>query len=176
MAVKLSGLWRQGLLGLILLTLAWPALADLRIGFVNPARVTAEAPQADAARALLEDEFSGRDQELAQLQQEVSELEQQLTRETAAMSETELRRTERELASRQREIRRSQEEFREDFNMRRNEELSRLQRHILETIHEVARDNDFDLVLSEGVVFASDKVDITDKVIERLEEQHRAAQ
>ncbi|ABI57198.1 outer membrane chaperone Skp (OmpH) [Alkalilimnicola ehrlichii MLHE-1] len=176
MAATHTGLARPVLLGLLLCLLSWPVAAELRIGFVNPARVTAEAPQADAARALLEDEFSGRDQQLAELQQEVAELERRLTREAAAMSEAELRRMERELASRQREIRRSQEEFREDFNMRRNEELSRLQRRILETIHEVARDNDYDLVLSEGVVFASEQVDITDKVIERLEQQHRTAQ
>ncbi|MEX0729991.1 MAG: OmpH family outer membrane protein [Aquisalimonadaceae bacterium] len=145
-------------------------MADNKIGFVNAARVSAEAPQAEAARAKLEREFSPRDREIAEEQSDIRQLEERLSRDSAVMSEDEQRQLQREVVSRKRELRRVQEEFREDFNLRRNEELGRLQRRIVDTINQLARDNDFDLILSEGVIFASDKVDITEQVLERLQQ------
>jgi len=147
---------------------------DLKVGFVNAVRITAEAPQAEAARAALEREFAERDQELVALQRETSRLEERLQRDAAVMSESEQRELERRVLSGQRELRRMQEEFREDFNIRRNEELSRLQQHIVQTIDDYAEEQGFDLILSDGVVFASERIDITSRILERLAEQHRS--
>src|SRR5690625_1694106 len=147
---------------------------DLKVGFVNAVRITAEAPQAEAARAALEREFAERDQELVALQRETSRLEERLQRDAAVMSESEQRELERRVLSGQRELRRMQEEFREDFNIGRNEELSRLQQHIVQTIDDYAEEQGFDLILSDGVVFASERIDITSRILERLAEQHRS--
>lgn len=158
-----------------LLGMATGAVADsLKVGFVNAVRITAEAPQAEAARTALEREFAERDQELVALQRETSRLEEQLQRDAAVMSESEQRELERRLLSGQRELRRVQEEFREDFNIRRNEELSRLQQHIVQTIDAYAEEQGFDLIVSDGVVFASEQIDITSRILERLAEQHRS--
>ncbi len=158
--------------------LGWGAsvlASGLKVGFVNPARVSAEAPQAEAARQQLEREFAPRDQELVAMQRDVRELEERLQRDAAVMRESEQRELEREILARKREIRRMQDEFREDFNMRRNEELSKLQRRIVETIHALAKEENFDLIVSDGVIFASDAIDITTKVIERLGREHRGS-
>lgn len=148
--------------------LAGSAQAEIRIGFVNLGRVSAEAPQAEAARAKLEAEFAPRDRELAAEQSDIRALEERLNRDGAVMSEDEQRRLQRDVVSRKRELRRAQDEFREDFNMRRNEELSLLQRKIFEIIGAVAEQREYDLIVSDGVVYASDQVDITDLVLERL--------
>lgn len=144
---------------------------DLKIGFVNPSRVSSESPQAEAARRKLEEEFAPRDQELVEMQKELQEMEEKLNRDAAIMSEAERRKLERQVVERKREIRRAQEAFREDFNIRRNEELGNLQRRIVDTISEVAEERGFDLVVSDGVIFASDRVDITNLIIERLKKQ-----
>ncbi len=148
------------------LLVAGSAQAETRIGFVNLGRVSAEAPQAEAARAKLEEEFAPRDREMAAEQSDIRDLEERLNRDGAVMSEEEQRRLQRDVVSRKRELRRAQDEFREDFNMRRNEELGRLQRQIFDTISAVAEQRDYDLVVSDGVVYASDQVDITDLVLE----------
>ncbi len=153
----------------LLVTALWvagSAQAETRIGFVNLGRVSAEAPQAEAARAKLEEEFAPRDREMAAEQSDIRDLEERLNRDGAVMSEEEQRRLQRDVVSRKRELRRAQDEFREDFNMRRNEELGRLQRQIFDTISAVAEQRDYDLVVSDGVVYASDQVDITDLVLE----------
>ena len=146
------------------------ALAESKIGFVNAGRVTSEAPQAEAARGSLEEEFGPRDRAISEERDALRELEQRLNRDGAVMSEDEQQRLQRDLVARQRELRRAEEEFREDFNMRRNEELGRLQRRIVDTINDLAESEGFDLIVSEGVIFASDRVDVTDRVLERLQQ------
>ncbi len=158
----------------LLVALAVPVgvSAESKIGFVNAGRVTSEAPQADAARASLEEEFGPRDRAISDERDALRELETRLNRDAAAMSEDEQQRLQRDLVARQRELRRAEEEFREDFNMRRNEELGRLQRRIVDTISELAEAEEFDLIVSEGVIYASDRVDVTDRVLEQLQREY----
>ena len=162
-----------------LAVLAVPALgtsSETRIAFVNWARLTNDAPQAEAALGALEQEFGPRNRELTAEFDDVRELEERLSRDGAVMSEEEQRRLQRDVVTRKRELRRVEEEFREDFNMRRNEELNRLHRLVMETVGDVAEAQGFDLVITDGVVYASDRVDVTETVLERLREKHRAGE
>lgn len=146
-----------------------PARADeLKVGFVNIARVLQQAPQADDARQRIEREFALRNRDLVDQQREITQLEDELLEKSAVMSSSDRSRQEADIRSLKRDRRRSQDEFREDLNVRRNEELSKLQRLVLDVIQELARGENYDLVVSEGVTFASERVDITDKVISQL--------
>jgi outer membrane protein len=95
-------------------------------------------------------------------------MEDKIARDGAVMSESERSKSERELLNQKRDLKRSQDEFREDLNIRRNELLAKLQKELNDTIVALAKEENFDLVLFEGVVFASDRIDITDAVLERL--------
>ena len=159
---------RVGLLA-VMLTHGLPAsAAEFKVGFVNVAIVLDQAPQAAQARARIEREFAPRDREILSQQQEVRELEDQLVKNAAVLSASERERQDAELRQLKRELRRSQEEFREDLNLRRSQELSALQRMVTEVIQDMARGEDYDLIMTDGVVFAGDKVNITKRVIERL--------
>jgi len=151
-----------------------PALAadSVKVGFVNVARVLDKAPQAEEARERIEREFGPKDRVLLSQQRELRALEDQLLRDGATMSESERLQLEQEIRTQRREIRRAQEEFREELNLRRSQELSKLQRKVLEVIQELARSENYDLVVSDGVVFAGERIDITDKVIGRLREEY----
>ncbi len=145
--------------------------AELRLGFVNAAKVLEEAPQAKEARARLEKEFAPRDKELVNAQQDLKKMEDKLARDGAVMSEGEQRKLERDILNAKREIKRSQDEFREDFNIRRNEEFGKLQRRVYEAIVSLAKQENYDVILGDGVIFASERMDITDKVLERLKRE-----
>ena len=164
---------RVGLLGLMLAHDIPARAADFKVGFVNVAIVLGQAPQAAAARARIEQEFAPRDRELLARQQQIRTLEDQLVKNAAVLSASERERQESELRQLKRELRRSQDEFREDLNLRRSQELSALQRMVTEIIQTMARREEYDLVVAEGVIFASDKVDITKQVIERLQSEFR---
>ena len=142
--------------------------ADFKVGFVNVAIVLDQAPQAAQARSRIEREFAPRDREILEQQQQIRTLEDNLVKNTAVLSDGERERQEAELRQRKRELRRSQEEFREDLNLRRSQELSALQRMVTEVIQTMARAQEYDLIITDGVVFAGDKVNITTRVIERL--------
>ena len=149
------------------------AAADLKIGYVNVPMVLDQAPQAERAKRALEDEFAPRDKLLVSQSKEVKTLEEQLSRDGAIMSESERSKLERDIISKKRDIRRSQEEFREDFNMRRNEELGKLQKEIFEAIRSLAKEENYDLLLTDGVVHASEAIDVTKKIQQKLKDRYK---
>lgn len=148
------------------------AAADIKIGFVDVSRVLDQSPQAEEARQRIQAEFAPIDQEILRLQRELRALEEQLVRDGVVMADSERLRLEREVLSRKRDLRRNQEEFREDLNLRRNQELQTLQRQVVLAIRAMAKSEGYDLVISDGVLFAGERVDMTGTVLERLVEEH----
>jgi outer membrane protein len=153
-------------------TAAAQTVQDLRIGYVNPGRVSDEAPQADAARERLQREFAPRDEQIVAMQETLRALEDRLAEQRMTLDAEAEQELQREIVTRRRQIQRQQEAFREDFNMRRNEALGDLQQRILRVVESFAAEQGYDLVVSDGVVFASDAVNITDRIIERLQRQY----
>ncbi len=145
-----------------------PAYAETTVGVVNFLRMMEEAPQAKAAQSKIESEFAPREQELLALQKEIRKLEDKLAKEGAMMSEAQNNKLEREILSKGRELKRSREEFRDDLNIRKNEVTSKLQRQMLEATRALAKEKGFDIILGQGVVYANERADITNMVLERL--------
>jgi outer membrane protein len=142
--------------------------ADYKIGFVNTERLFREATPAKRAQAKIEKEFATRDAEIQKLAKQVRDLQASLDRDGATMADTERRNKERDLANQSRDLQRMQREFREDLNLRRNEELAGIQERANKVIQQIAADEKFDLILQDPVVYASQRIDITDKVIKAL--------
>ena len=142
--------------------------ADFKIGYVNAVRVIEEAPQGVAALKKLESEFSQRDKELVALQSRIRQGEEELQKNAPTFKESDRRTREREILTLKRELKRATQEFREDYNLRRNEELAVLQQVVRKTILEIAKQDKYDLILHEGAVYASDSIDITEKVLRKL--------
>lgn len=151
-----------------LLLTANVSFADLKIGFVNIPAVLEKAPQAEKAKKRLEQEFSPRDKQLVAQQKEIQNLEEKMARDSSVMGESERRNLEKDILNKKRDAKRAQQEFSEDFNLRRNDELGKLQRRIVEVIREIAKDQNFDLLLTDGVIYASEQIDVTSQVQEKL--------
>jgi outer membrane protein len=154
--------------------LSAPVLAETKVGFVNTVKLMEEAPQAKAAQSKIESEFAPREQELVSLQKEIRTLEDKLARDGAVMSEKESGKLEREILSKRRELKRTQDEFRDDLNIRKNEVLAQLQRQMYDATVSMAKEKDYDVILGQGVVYSSDRVDITDMVLQRLKAQFKS--
>jgi outer membrane protein len=143
--------------------------ADMKIGFVSIAKILSSAPQADAASKRLEREFAPRQKGLVEAQNSLRRLEERLSKDGAVMSESQRRSLEGDIRNQARELKRTSDEFREDFNLRRNEELGKFQKQVLDVINSVASEEGFDLVVNDGAtLYASSRVDVTDKVLSRL--------
>jgi len=149
-------------------TLAFAQGGEYKIGFVNTERLFREAAPAKRAQQKLEKEFAGRDGDLQKLSKQVRDLQAALEKDGVTMAETDRRNKERDLANMSRDLQRLQREFREDLNLRRNEELAAVQERANKVIQQIAEVEKFDLILQDPVVFASTRIDITDKVIKAL--------
>ena len=125
---------------------------DTKIGFVNGTRLVEESPQAQAAADRIKKEFEPRQQEILKAQQQLREKQKK----------------QREIVSAQRELKLKDTELREDFTIRRNQEMAKVWEVLREAIQTYAKDQNFDLILFEGVSYASPKVEVTDAVLKSL--------
>ena len=138
-----------------------------RIGFVNTARVLKEAPQARQVEERLKAEFEPREMQIKEKREEVLLLETDL-KAGNQLSTTSRRKLERELRLKVSQLKFLEQEFREDQNLRRNEEIRELQKVISDVLKRQGDEGRFDLILTEGVSYVSDAVDITAQTIELL--------
>jgi outer membrane protein len=154
-----------------LLGIAGPAFSQSGIGFVSLERILREAPAAQLAQKKLEQEFSGRGQELSKQAEQLKKMQENLEKNAVTMSESDRLKREREFAEANREFQRKQREFNEDLAQRRKEEFERVIERANRAVRQIAEAEKLDVVFqNEQVVWASNRIDITDKVIKALAE------
>ncbi len=142
--------------------------ADVKLGFVNTEKVFRDSQLAVKAQKKLEKEFQSREQDIQKMVKQARDLQTYLEKEGLALSEADRAKKQRDLANLSRDIQHSQREFREDLNQRKNDEFTVVQERARKAIKEIAEREKFDIIL-ENVVYASPKVDITDRVLKSLE-------
>jgi outer membrane protein len=158
---------------------AAPAMAQQapvqgKFGFVNTERILRDATPAQRAQKKIEAEFQKRDQELAKMAEQLKRLQDELDKNSVTMTEAQRRNKEREFGDMNRDFQRKQREFREDLNQRRNEELAQVVEQANRVIRQIAEQEKYDIIFQDAV-FASPRIDITDKVIKSLDGNKPAA-
>lgn len=165
---------RRGLTGCAfaaLLATAGPALGQASIGFVSLDRILREAPPAQQAQKKLEQEFSQRAQELSRQAEQLKKMQENLEKNAVTMPESERQKREREFGDTNREFQRKQREFNEDLSQRRKEAFESVVERANRAVRQIAEAEKLDVVFqNEQVVWASNRVDITDRVIKLLSE------
>ncbi len=159
---------------LALLLINSHALAEnhfYKIGFVNTSRVLKEAPQARRVEELLKAEFEPREAQLKEKRQEILDIEGQLKSIDKSIGATTRRKLEREIRLKVSQLKFLEQEFREDQNLRRNEEIRELQQVIAGVLAQLGDSGKYDLILTEGVSYVSNQIDITAEIIEMLKLQ-----
>ena len=147
----------------------------LKIGFVNFGRLLEESPQAKAAQTALEGEFMPRQRDVAAQQKSLQEKSDKLQKEAAVMSEADRVRTEREVRDLELNVNRRFKELQEDLNLRRNEEVGKMQRALLQEVQGYAKANGYQLIVGDGVLYAADGVDITPQLVSAIKSKAPAA-
>src|SRR5436309_7159668 len=156
---------------LFIASLAAPGFAqgaDYKIGFINSERLFREAAPAKRAQQKIEKEFAARDAEIQKLSKQVRDVQALLEKDGVTMPEGDRRAKERDLANMSRDLQRMQREFREDLNLRKNEELTAVQERANKVIQQIALDEKYDLIIQDPVIYASPRIDVTDRVIKAL--------
>jgi outer membrane protein len=143
--------------------------AELKIGVVNTNRLMAEAPQAKLAIEGLRAEFAPREREIQTMGAAMKAREDKLQKDAATMTEVQRSAAEKELRDGARDLQRKQSEVQDDFNARRNEEMPRLNSTLLDEVQAFAKAQGFDLVLADGVIYATNALDVTGPILAALQ-------
>ncbi len=149
------------------------AHAEQKIMVVNYQKAAQEAPQSKVTEKLLKEEYAQKTKGLESAGKKLKTLESKLQKDRAVMSAAELKRLEQDIRSRRNKLNFDLKEAQADFQLRVSEERRKLIRQIIEVVREIGKEEKVDMILSEGVVYASDDVDITNKVIERLKKRSK---
>ncbi len=149
----------------ILFSISSAHAGDFKVGIVDTERILRESAPALKAEKKIEKEFSGRDAEIKKLAKQAKELQALLEKD--ALNDANHRNKERELTTLNVNLQKLQREFREDLNLRKNEELAVVLDRANKAVQAIAEAEKFDLILQEAV-YRNPKIDITDKVIKYL--------
>lgn len=140
---------------------------ELKIGYVNIVRLLREAAPAKAAQARLDAERLKREKELDELAARLKAGSEKLEKDAPTLSEADRVRRQRDLIEQDREVQRKRREAQEDMNQRLNEEQGQVADRANKVIKQISEAEKYDLILQDAI-FASPRVDITDKVIKAL--------
>ena len=161
--------FRKVLLGsLAAAAFAMPAMAEIKIGVVDYARLFDESPQAKVVRDALQAEFGPRLQQLVTQENALKARGEKLQKDVATMTPDQRSKAEKDIRDAARELERKKSELQDDSNVKRQEEMNKLQRALIGEVREYAKAQNFDIVIAEGVIYATPTVDITAPVLQAL--------
>ena len=173
MTNKKQGYTRLFVLILFMFSVSF-AYAEQKIAFVNQSKLLQKAPQAESARNKLQKEIAKREKSLERLQNKIQSTTDKLQKDAAILSSAELNKLKRKITSLRRDLEREKVDYKDDMTIRQNEELIKLQNSVLKAIHTIAEKEKYDLIVSEGVIYASKQMDITDKILAQLKKQYKS--
>jgi outer membrane protein len=154
---------------LIAATFAIPAAAEVKVGVVDIAKLFEESPQAKVVQEGLRAEFQPRLTQLMAQEQSLKTSNDKYQKDAATMAPDQRTKAEKDLRDRAREIERKKAELQDDSNAKRQEEMNKLQRLLFGEVREYAKAQNYDIVIAEGVLYATPTVDITAAVLAALQ-------
>ncbi|MSQ81166.1 MAG: OmpH family outer membrane protein [Candidatus Methylopumilus sp.] len=156
------------LTSVILFCISLSVYAELKIGFVEVQKILLEAPQTLEINKKLEKEFNVRSDKLKADIRALNDKQTAFNKDSLTIKDSEKESKVKSLDQLRIDIQRKDRELKEDFNIRKNEELAALQDQVNKAVTSVAKAEGYDLVVYNGVAYANEKIDITDKILKSL--------
>tara|TARA_B100000035_G_C21008186_1_gene558348 strand:- start:827 stop:1333 length:507 start_codon:yes stop_codon:yes gene_type:complete len=158
----------KGILLSIFLIIPFSVQAEIKIGYVVVEKVLKDAPQTASSNKKLEKEFKSRTDGLQKKVKAIQAQEKDFKKNNLTMSDSDKQKAQKKIQNAKIEVQRIERELREDIDIRRREEIGKLQKQINKSIEELAEKQKYDLILYQGVAYASKGIDITDELIKTL--------
>lgn len=142
--------------------------ADLKIGVVSVERILTEAPQVDAVNTKMLERFGPQRDDLKAKEKEITKMQENYKRNELVMTEDKLNELKKDIITKIQVLKQTEAQLAQEVNTVRNQELAVLQQQVRGIIDDIAKKGKYSLVLSEGVAYTSKKLDITDKVLDKM--------
>ena len=145
------------------------AASSPKIGFVSVEKILTEAPQVQAVNDSMLERFGSRKTELQEMEKEINEMQENFKRNELVMTEDKLNELKNNIIAKIQEFKQKEAVLQQEVGTVRNQELAVLQQSVRSIIEDIAKTEKYDLIFtSEGVAYANQDLDITDKVLERM--------
>lgn len=149
------------------------AASDIKIGYVSVEKLLTQAPQVEAVNTAMIERFGGKKDELQKMENEIKSMQENYKRNELVMTEDKLNELKNKLIAKLQTFKQMEAALNQEVSTMRSQELAILQKSVRDIINEIAKKDKYDLILSEGVVFAADRLDITDVVLERMKKDFK---
>lgn len=149
------------------------AAGDLKIGYVSVEKLLTQAPQVEAVNTAMIERFGGKKEELQALEKEIQSMQENYKRNELVMTEDKLNELKTKLIGKVQTFKQMEATLNQEVSTMRSQELAVLQKSVRDIINDIAKKDNYDLILSEGVVFAAERLDITEQVLTEMKKSFK---
>ena len=145
------------------------AASSPKIAYVSVEKILTEAPQVKAVNDSMMERFGGRKTELQEMEKEINEMQENYKRNELVMTEDKLNELKDSIITKIQDFKQKEAVLQQEVATVRNQELAVLQQSVRSIIQDIAKAEKYDLILtSEGVAYANEDLDISNKVLDRM--------
>ena len=141
----------------------------LKIGVIDLQRIISETPDAKRTSKELHARFEPRHAKILEIQNVLKADIDKMKRDEAIMVDSEKSKLQQRIVNQQRDLERMQQDFQQDVSLAQRTETDKFLNKVKGIIDTIATKEHYDIVLQKNAVpYASNRIDITQSVIERL--------
>lgn len=148
--------------------------ADLKIGVVSVEKILSDAPQVEAFNAAMVEKFGDKRSDLQELEKKIKTMQENYKRNELVMTEDKLNELKSKIIGNVQIFKQKEAALGKEIQAMRAQELSALQKSIQDIINDIAKKGGYDLILSDGVVYTNDALDLSSKVLDKMKEKFDA--
>lgn len=142
--------------------------AGLKVGVVKLNKVWSDSPQAAAIDTAMKERFDGKKKDLDGMQDELKTMQDNYKRNELVMTEDKLAELRANMTKKYQQFKQSEAALAQEVNTMRSQELATLEQTTRSIVEKIAKDDKYDLILNDGVLYNSDALDVSDKVLAGL--------
>ena len=142
--------------------------ADLKIGVVSVEKIFTEAPQIDAINTSMLERFRLQRDDLQKAEKEITAMQENYKQNESVMGEDKLNELKKEIITNIQMLKQKEAMLTQEVATVRNQEITVLQQQIKGVIEDIAKKGKYSLVLSDGVAYTDESLDITSQVLDKL--------
>ena len=142
-----------------------------KIGFVDMEALINNSPQIREAQSSITKEFEVQYSDIEQKESDLKTLEDRITKDGAIMTLSELSQLQERARILDRQVRRAKEDLKDAISIRNNQVLNNIQKELNEIVTQYAKDNQYDAILINAILYVSDEMDITQEILQLLKDK-----
>lgn len=159
-----------------LLVLMEQARSEGKIGYVDMNTLINNSPQILDANRTLTAEFEDQNNKISQQASDLKLLEDSISKEGNFMTPDKLAELQERARILDRQVRRGKEDLKDAITIRNSQMVDEVQNQIKKVVANYAKENGYDAILINAILYANEKIDITDEILQQLRSEYLSGQ